>query len=881
MSGFDPRSISGCVLWLDGADPNATGVLPSNGSTISTWTDKSVYGNNATLSVLQGTPSAPTFSTSISPGSVAFDGTSQLLGVSNLTADSSANTGESGFAVVNLTNYTNVNTIFGAIAKSGQTYNTAGRQFRLDAGTIRTNRQASTTLLTTSSSPSFSNSTTYLVEFVNTNFNNNSSGTATLTHYQNGTLLGTFTYTTSSTTNNYQTGLTTSIGGRGLTATTYSEYSAGNFMELLLYNSGVTQADRQLIEGYLAWKWGLQSSLPATHPYRSSLGIKPFSRLFWSPDVTGLVFWIDASGGTSTGLTINGSNNVTAVTDLSGYGSNSTSVSGTAAYLTNVHPSGLGAISLCKTGAINFPGTYAMNTIGAGYDYALICTCSFSAFTTVNFPAQNIYAKTANNPTLYFYFSGGFQLFRHLSSVNGSSININVSNPLSANQWSIITLLCRRGINNQIYLTFNGAWNWASPAATGATFETTANTGAFVLGANYDAANPTVYFGEVMCIVGPTGTSATRTQIQSAEAYLAKKWGTRSTFSSTHPFYNYIHSSPKFNPLQVSGLSLWLDALNTNSYTSTGTTLNTIADVSGNGITFTGTTGATIGSTLFNSKYPSFYTTSTSSILGISGTNTFSLPQPFTVFMIGQVSTGGTLFSAIATTPLEGISVPLTVYTSGTSNLTTMRASTTGLYPIQNNNQSGNLTVTNPFISCITFNSSSSTIYNNGTLAVTGSLGTQGFYTGTNQAVLITSISGNGTTVTVNFASTSIFIGVTSISVYFPSAAGAGGTAYNGTFTITAPAGAVTSLTYTSTATGTPSTYANSGVGIPSGFYQCGTLQVGGTGSNATVGHLCEVLFYSGTLTTNQRQLIEGYLTWKWGINSKLSSTHPYYKVMP
>ena len=485
VSGFDPRSISGCVLWLDGADPNATGVLPSNGSTISTWTDKSVYGNNATLSVLQGTPSAPTFSTSISPGSVAFNGTSQLLGVSNLTADSSANTGESGFAVVNLTNYTNVNTIFGAIAKSGQTYNTGGRQFRLDAGSIRTNRQAAATLLTTSSSPSFSNSTTYLVEFVNTNFSNNSSGTATLTHYQSGTLLGTFTYIATSTTNNYQTGLTTSIGGRASSATTYSEYSAGNFMELLLYNNGVTQTDRQLIEGYLAWKWGLQSSLPATHPYNSSLGVMPFSRPFWSPDISGLVFWIDASGGTKTGLTINGSNNVTAVTDLSGYGSNSTSVSGTAPYLTNVHPSGFGAISLCNTGIINFPGTYAMNTIGPGYDYALVCTCSFSAFTTVSYPFQGIFAKTSNNPALYFYNSGT-PAFRYFDSANGSNVNSIATNPVvSANQWFVITLLCRRGINNQVYITINGAWNWASPNSTGVTFETTANTGVFILGGIY------------------------------------------------------------------------------------------------------------------------------------------------------------------------------------------------------------------------------------------------------------------------------------------------------------------------------------------------------------------------------------------------------------
>ena len=40
--GFDPRSVPGCSLWLDGADPAGTGVLPANGTTLTTWKDKSV-----------------------------------------------------------------------------------------------------------------------------------------------------------------------------------------------------------------------------------------------------------------------------------------------------------------------------------------------------------------------------------------------------------------------------------------------------------------------------------------------------------------------------------------------------------------------------------------------------------------------------------------------------------------------------------------------------------------------------------------------------------------------------------------------------------------------------------------------------------------------
>ena len=37
----------------------------------------------------------------------------------------------------------------------------------------------------------------------------------------------------------------------------------------------------------------------------------------------------------------------------------------------------------------------------------------------------------------------------------------------------------------------------------------------------------------------------------------------------------------------------------------------------------------------------------------------------------------------------------------------------------------------------------------------------------------------------------------------------------------------------------------------------------------------------SGTITTSDRQKLEGYLAWKWGVNSNLPSGHPYYSAAP
>jgi hypothetical protein len=41
----------------------------------------------------------------------------------------------------------------------------------------------------------------------------------------------------------------------------------GNICEVLAYSNALSTGDRQTVEGYLAWKWGIQSNLPATHPY--------------------------------------------------------------------------------------------------------------------------------------------------------------------------------------------------------------------------------------------------------------------------------------------------------------------------------------------------------------------------------------------------------------------------------------------------------------------------------------------------------------------------------------------------------------------------------------------------------------------------------------
>jgi hypothetical protein len=82
---------------------------------------------------------------------------------------------------------------------------------------------------------------------------------------------------------------------------------AGNMNEILVYNSVLTSAQRQVIEGYLAWKWNIQSNLSSNHPFRyaapTSLSIGGLTNYTYSTSyLPGLTAWYDAADPLGTGV---------------------------------------------------------------------------------------------------------------------------------------------------------------------------------------------------------------------------------------------------------------------------------------------------------------------------------------------------------------------------------------------------------------------------------------------------------------------------------------------------------------------------------------------------------------------------------------------------
>jgi hypothetical protein len=49
----------------------------------------------------------------------------------------------------------------------------------------------------------------------------------------------------------------------------------GKLSEIVYVNRGLALSQQQQLEGYLAWKWGLQTNLPSNHPYRNTAPTVP------------------------------------------------------------------------------------------------------------------------------------------------------------------------------------------------------------------------------------------------------------------------------------------------------------------------------------------------------------------------------------------------------------------------------------------------------------------------------------------------------------------------------------------------------------------------------------------------------------------------------
>ena len=243
VGGTTPSStaFNGLVLWLDAADPGTT---LTNGQTLTTWYDKSGYNNHATVT------GAVTYQTAGINGLPAFN----LPGNQVISGNISIVTNQlTIFAVYVMNSYSDDNARLVSLGQAGQddSTNNGYMAFKRLAQGFTPNRNGTQT---TSNSPA-TYSNPYLIE---TWFD----GTNAYATVQNGPTTGILQTPSSGpfTIGKYSLGAALTAGAPSGT------YLNGKLAEVLIYDTVLSLTDRQNIEGYLSWKWGIQANLPSTNP---------------------------------------------------------------------------------------------------------------------------------------------------------------------------------------------------------------------------------------------------------------------------------------------------------------------------------------------------------------------------------------------------------------------------------------------------------------------------------------------------------------------------------------------------------------------------------------------------------------------------------------
>lgn len=244
--------IPGLQLWLDASDPLGTKVVPSNGSIIGTWKDKS---GNAYDAIARGSPTLSTNIQNSLPGITINNTGGGAVAYASAIPPRTFINGLSVFGVYkSLGSNTSRNILFFRGTNTTGNSN-LGNSFSTEYQKIYAGYNGVVSY--NPGAPIYN--TTPSVMFINMNQTNSTvSQTVNGTSYTATFATGTLPWEISDIGNYFY------LGNRGDNDSNLNAI----YHEVLVFNTNLTKTQRETVEGYLAWKWGLQSSLPVGHPYK-------------------------------------------------------------------------------------------------------------------------------------------------------------------------------------------------------------------------------------------------------------------------------------------------------------------------------------------------------------------------------------------------------------------------------------------------------------------------------------------------------------------------------------------------------------------------------------------------------------------------------------
>ena len=555
---FDPRSISGCALWLDAADSST--MTFSSGSNLQTWRNK---GNQGGIFTQGGTASRLTYASSNNYKIVNFDSDGSSLnawmtGTLPFTATTSF------FQVITPIAYTPGTWSF----HWSWQWASAGNRvpgFR-SLNSSRAFEPYITWVGNNNNSIPVVNGRSYLsfVEFTgggaNTRYsisgNSPRSGTISASNINSSVFI---------------------LGGDGNNGATV--WGKTYVSEIIMFSNVLTTSQRQQVEGYLAWKWGLSGSLPDSHPLKQP--IVPFSfplqrtntrvtQTFDPRSLSGCQLWLDAADTTT--LSLSGSA-VTGWRDKSGNARNFIATQGN-----------FTSILDGTRRVVNIPNTTYM-------------TCVVPLTVTANVSWLFVVAKLGRttDPPMYLmnFTPDGDEAFRY--HYNTGSYGGAPGAPGDGNE------LLTPG-QSYIHGVLNTATTYTNYHQINGPIQNTRTTTSITLSSPFGSRYFLGTLAELILFSGPI----TRAQREQVEGYLARKWGISTSLPTSHPNANPLTIAPfpyqntpvpmkstgRWLPIQLSGCTLWLDAFDTSSIIQSGGKVSQWNDKSGNSYHATQTTGA-------------------------------------------------------------------------------------------------------------------------------------------------------------------------------------------------------------------------------------------------------------------------------------------------
>lgn len=564
---FSPTSISGCQLWLDAADSST--ITYGTGSNVASWKDK--INNYAVAN------STAAYQPVYSQGSIRFNGITSpsYLDIPTLTIGSSA---FSIFIVIKNTGPASGNAsaphFFWPLSGNGSGALSMN-------GWIATNIQG----LNTNISYALSKNQYYVLSYtfgVTSNFEE---------LYANGTSIGTYQKGSAYVASLYRLGTIDS----GQSTLSFD----GNIGEILVFSTSLGITNRQNVEGYLAQKWGLTSSLPAGHPglTQTFYGITT-STVFTPVILIPYNLYTNYNPLTATGSTcilwLDASDPSTLYSDAAG--TTLASVNGTVGYWRDKSSSGFN----CTQTTLAYRPTYvaaAKNSRSILSFNGLTNFLNMPQFTavplTIFFVAQGT-VFLQNTFFLSLGSAGDSIMMRMLNSpqfygVDGNEINkiYSIATTNADTNWHLWTLTVS---STTLTFYFDGTLVGTSSWSNGSGYTFATNT---IASWNQQVGSKatTLRIPEILFYSAVLGT----TQQQQVESYLNEKWALRiqptrtiATIRSVPKFVSVIATGGTITYATVSGIEYKIHSFTTVgtanfTLTSPGSVITTVLVVAGGG----------------------------------------------------------------------------------------------------------------------------------------------------------------------------------------------------------------------------------------------------------------------------------------------------------